>query len=99
MLFVTEKEYPSIPNLGKNCMFWKRDITYVQDEQQKTGCIYPKAELIGRTSCEGIIDDVCLFILCGRKPKSLTQEQIDKLILSRPSLTHEFEIPPGGIEI
>ena len=93
-----KKECPSVHNLGKDCMFWKRDITYVQNEQQKTGCTYPKAELIWRTSCEGIIDDVCLCLLDGRKPRSLTHDEINKLKLSPPSFSHEFLTPSGGTE-
>ncbi len=98
MHFVNPKEYPSVNSLGKDCTFWKRDITYTQSEQQTTGCTYPKAELIGRTSCEGVIDDVCLYLLNGRKPKSLTQEQIAKLKLNPASLTNDFLIPPGDID-
>ncbi|MEK7159916.1 MAG: hypothetical protein AAB702_00345 [Patescibacteria group bacterium] len=81
-----EKEYPHINNLGKNCKFWQN------------GCLYPRAEMIGRTSCEGLIDDVCLYLLTGRKPKSLSEEQIDKLKLNLSSLTDTFMIPPGDIE-
>lgn len=92
---MTEKNYPKLNNLGKDCRFWKRKISTLDHDEQQTGCIYPKAEVIGRTSCEGIIDDVCLYLITGRKPKSLTEEQRKNLKLSPPSLTNEFLIPPG----
>lgn len=84
---MTEKFYPKEENIGENCMFWQM------------GCEYPKEEIIGRTSCEGMIDDVCLFLVKGRIPKSLSKEQIERLKLNPPSLTHGFLIPPGGIEL
>lgn len=30
--------------------------------QLAVGCFFPKFEMEGRTSCEGMIDDVCLFL-------------------------------------
>lgn len=83
---MTEKYSPSVKNLGKDCLFWEN------------GCMYPKAEIIGRTSCEGVIDDVCLLFLYNRKPKSLSKEQLDKLKHNPPSLTASFLIPPGDIK-
>jgi hypothetical protein len=47
-----ERFYPTEKNLGKECMFWDVNGRFV-------GCNFPKTEMEGRTSCEGIIDDVC----------------------------------------
>ncbi len=80
-----EKNFPTEANLGKSCRFWNM------------GCRFPKTEIRGRTSCEGIIDDVCLFLKDGRRPKSLTEEQIRELKLRAPSLIDRSYIPPGDI--
>lgn len=82
----TEKFYPKSANFGKNCTFWSTER-----------CIYPKEELIGRRSCEGIVDDVCLLVLNGRRPKSLTQEQIREIKINPPSIIDGFSLPPGDI--
>jgi hypothetical protein len=84
----TERFYPTEKNLGKDCMFWDVNGRFV-------GCNFPKTEMEGRTSCEGIIDDVCLFLKDGRKPKSLTPEQIMRLKISPPQIGRKDNIPPG----
>lgn len=84
----SEKFYPSEVNLGKSCQFWNLHGRFF-------GCNFPKAELEGRTSCEGIIDDICLYLKDGRPPRSLTEEQIQQLKLKMPSFDEKTYIPPG----
>lgn len=84
----TEKFYPSKENLGKECRFW--DL-----KGRSAGCNFPKAEMEGRTSCEGLIDDVCLYLKDRRRPKSLTEEQIKELKIRIPSFDEKTYIPPG----
>lgn len=92
-----KKSYPEEENLGKDCLFWQRvDLSSKRGlGAQALGCFYPKIELEGRLSCEGIIDDVCLFIKDGRKPSSLTQDQIMEIRLRDP-LSDNRELPPGN---
>ena len=94
-----EKSYPSEDNLGRNCEFWQgvdmRDPT--EFGRVAIGCFFPKAEMEGRLSCEGIIDDVCLMLKSGRKPKSLTQEQIDEIRTRIPLIADNRDLPPGDI--
>ncbi len=77
-----ERFYPKEENLGKPCDFWKN------------GCRFPKFEIEGRTSCEGIIDDVCLWLKDKRTPKSLTPEQRLEIQTQPPSIS-KHHIPPG----
>jgi hypothetical protein len=83
-----ERFYPEKENLGRNCLFWTI----------KDGCTFPKIEMGGRRSCEGIIDDVCLFLKNIRPPKSLTAEQLMELKLRIPGLS-PLDIPPGDIQL
>ena len=83
-----EAYYPNEGNLGKNCLFWSLE----------EGCIFPKKEMEGRRSCEGIIDDVCLFLKNRRRPKSLTPEQLLELRLRIPNIS-PLDIPPGGTQV
>lgn len=85
-----EKFYPNEQNLGRNCNFWDLSGRYA-------GCNYPKVGLEGRTSCEGTIDDVCLFIKDGRKPPSLSEEQLRDIRFRPPRLGENPELPPGDI--
>ncbi len=80
--------YPSEENLGKNCIFWNIE----------EGCIFPKKEMEGRRSCEGIVDDVCLFLKNGRRPKSLTSEQLLELKTRVPGIS-PLSIPPGDTQL
>ena len=80
--------YPTELNLGENCQYWDNTL----------GCYYPKAEMEGRRSCEGIIDDVCLYLKDKRMPKSLTEEQIIWLKTRIPHFQQNIDIPPGDIE-
>lgn len=72
-----------------NCSFW--DLGYL-------ACSFPKAEMEGRRSCEGIIDDVCLFLKNGRRPPSLTDLQILEIKTRPPDLTDKSYLPPGDVE-
>lgn len=86
----SDRFYPSEENLGKNCVFWNLFGRFA-------GCNFPKAQMQGRTSCEGLIDDVCLFLKNGRPPSSLTEEQIKELKVRMPSFDEKTYIPPGQI--
>lgn len=88
---MTGDAFPAEANLGRNCLFWSNG------DSLPYGCAYPKAELMGRLSCEGMIDDVCLFMKDGRLPRSLTVEQIVELKTRPPSLDDKSYIPPGSI--
>ena len=60
-----EKFYPREENLGRDCIMWNLKGRFA-------GCNYPKAELEGRTSCEGVIDRLCVdFLSEKRKPESM----------------------------
>lgn len=95
---MNERFYPSEENLGKDCSFWQSLETRAEKRLGNiaTGCIFPKYEMEGRVSCEGIIDDVCLYLKDGRLPQSLTQEQIDEIRLRIPDGKNR-NIPPGNI--
>lgn len=83
-----ETFYPKEENLGENCQYWALGrIT--------SGCCFPKIELSGRQSCEGMIDDVCLFIKDARKPNSLTNEQVSEIKTRIPG-TINNNLPPGN---
>ncbi len=86
----TEKFYPNEGNLEKECLFWDLKGRFA-------GCNFPKAQMEGRTSCEGIIDDVCLLLKNGRRPSSLTEEQIKELQTRMPSFGEKTYIPPGDV--
>jgi hypothetical protein len=59
----SEAYYPKEENLGQNRMFWTTERV----------CDFPKLEMEGRRSCEGIVDNVCLFLEEGRRPTSVTE--------------------------
>jgi hypothetical protein len=81
----TEKFFPTEQSLGKPCQYWL----------PLKGCNYPKLEMQGRRSCEGIVDDVCLFLRIGRTPKSISSEQMVYLRTRRPG--NNLDIPPGDV--
>jgi hypothetical protein len=83
----TEKYYPKEENLGKECLYWHLGSTAAQ-------CRYPKQELEGRTTCGGVIDDVCLYVIVGRTPSEFTQMLL-KGIKSAPQ--DGSLLPPGEI--
>jgi hypothetical protein len=78
--------YPNEVNLGCNCTFW---------DLGSMACVFPKAELQGRHSCEGIIDDVCLYRKNGRTPASLSSEQILEIKTRGQDLYDKSYLPPG----
>lgn len=81
--------YPREKTLGKNCIFWNIE----------EGCTFPKMEMQGRRSCEGVVDDVCLFLLRKRiLPKSLTPEQLLELKTRVPDMS-PLDIPPGDTQL
>ena len=83
-----ETYYPKVDNLGENCEFW--------DNQH--GCWYPKAEMMGRMSCDGIIDPVCIYLKDGIKVEGfdLTEEQITELKTKAPEIRpRNYSIPAG----
>lgn len=86
-----EEFYPEEKNLGKNCLYWQLEGPIV-------GCIYPKAELQGRTSCEGMVDTICLLRKDGRKPNSMTENQIRTIMNIPPSFEGNRTLPPGNTE-
>ena len=84
-----EKSYPMEANLGRDCLYWSLGGF-------GTACCYPKAELEHRRGCEGIVDDVCLFVKDGRRPSSLNQEQMDEIKNRAPDLWDKSYLPPGN---
>lgn len=84
---MTERFYPTEENLGENCQFWDFHGRF-------TGCNFPKAEMEGRTSCEGIIDNVCLFLKNGRDPKNI---EVEGLKLEPPKPGQKPHVPAGQI--
>ena len=75
---------PNVENLGKNCSYWSID---------ERCCQYPKKEIFGRESCDGIVESYCLYYLTGRIPKSLSPEQVLELKTRVP--VSPLDIPPG----
>lgn len=94
-----ERFYPKEENLGKDCEFWQGLEAHAAQrlENIATGCIFPKFEMAGRVSCEGVIDDVCLYLKNGRKPKSLTPEQLAEIKYRIPDGDNR-DLPPGNAE-
>lgn len=86
---MSEKFYPKVDNLGEECEFWSWGETI--------GCNYPNVKMVGRLSCEGMIDDVCLFVKDGRIPSSLTEQQILE-IRARTPADGGRNLPPGSIK-
>lgn len=82
-----EKYYPKEANLGQNCLYWVVGGI-------ATGCCYQNANLQGRLSCEGIVDDVCLYLKDIRQPSSLTESQIVEI---KTRLPDSSLLPPGDI--
>lgn len=85
----SESFYPQPKNLGKNCSFW--NVSGV------LACSFPKLELQGRTSCEGIVDDVCLFVKDGRVVTSMTPGQQQVIRTQVPTVDSPRNLPPGNI--
>lgn len=83
-----ETFYPKQENLGRECEYWGADCQ----------CHYPKTELEGRRSCEGIIDTICVGIIRSKRPENMTQEMWNKIRQRIPDPTGDRSyIPPGDI--
>lgn len=52
----------------------------------------------GRRSCEGIIDDVCLYLKNERRPPSLSDQQILEIKTRPPGAIDKSYLPPGNVE-
>lgn len=93
-----ERFYPSEETLGKDCRFWDgiENPPIHKLATRAIGCTFAKEELRGRLSCEGIVDDVCLYLMIGRRPPSLTQEQIDEIRFRVKDGNNRY-LPPGDI--
>jgi hypothetical protein len=83
-----KKFYPAEENLGQECMWWNNQI----------GCTFPKAEMEGRRSCEGIIDNLCLYLKDGRRSDSIPEELIFEIKTRAPDRTKNRDLPTGDIE-
>jgi len=83
---MTDKErfYPEKENLGRECKFW----------DNTSGCKFPKFEMEGRKSCEGIIDTVCLYLKARVQLGELTEAQLQLLKFSPPQEAKHY-IPAG----
>ena len=79
-----EESLPLVENIGENCLFW--------DNQ----CAHPKAEMQGRVSCEGVVDDICIYLRTRVRPESLTEAQIADLKLNPPAQGVKHYIPASG---
>ncbi len=81
---------PTEANLGKECEFWG-------DSEHSGRCQFSLPELCGRISCNGIVDEVCLYIKDGRVPRiqDLTRSQKAEMAIRHPSLNGNFSIQIG----
>lgn len=83
----SESYYPKEHNIGKDCLYW--DLGGLA-----TNCCYPMAELQDRTTCGGIVDDVCLYIKDGRTPSDFSKML---LVGVKTSMPNGSLLPPGDI--
>lgn len=81
----TEKFYPNESNLGKQCAFWSLTV----------GCRFPKGQLEGRRTCEGLVDDVCLLKKDGRPIPRMNEQQVFTIQIGVPDARL---IPPGSVK-
>lgn len=79
------KSHPNEENLGKPCKYWELGAKAV-------GCCFPKFEMVGRTSCQGQIDELCLYLKDHRKPSSLSKEEVVELDARIPNSGIRFKI-------
>lgn len=86
-----KKYSPQENNLGQECRYWDLGGTY-------KGCNYPKIEMCGRTSCEGIIDEMCLFLKDGRTAKSVLREVLSELKTQPSSPGTKHYIPASSTD-
>ena len=85
-----ETFFPDEENLSKDCMYWGSQITA---QASTIGCVYPKFEIQGRTSCEGIVDEVCLFIKDRRNTDKISPQDKLRLKTQVPQERKHY-IPP-----
>lgn len=72
-----EKFYPREENLEKPCRFWSLD-------KPGFGCTFPKFELKDRVACEGIVDEVCLYIKDKRRPSNICDDDLIAIKINPP---------------
>ena len=82
-----ERVYPHEQNLGKECLYWSLGGIAAK-------CCFPKYELEGRTTCGGVIDDVCLYVKDGRTPGPTSQILLEGIRSMPPDSSL---LPPGEI--
>jgi hypothetical protein len=83
---MAEQKYPSDKNIGFDCLYWSNNA----------GCVYPKTELEGRRSCEGIIDNNCVYIIKGISIIAVSKE-VSVIKRNGPLHYSSADIPPGNI--
>ena len=81
-----EGPYISIENIGKPCMYWNED---------KLACGYPKAEVMGRWTCLGTRDALCLYLIKGIVAEGLSLETVEEMKLRPPNLSGNDDLPPS----
>lgn len=81
-----ERFYPGKETLGRECIFWNNT----------SGCWFPKFEIQGRRSCEGLIDTVCLYLKDRVQLGGLTEAQVRLLKFSPPQEAKHY-VPAGEI--
>lgn len=79
--------FPNEDNLGQDCMFWNSQVPDV-------GCMCPRIEVQGRISCEGIIDEVCLFLKDNRDTNKIPPAEKVLLRIHAPLFKDKHYIPP-----
>jgi len=58
------------------------------------GCSFPKMGMAGRLSCEGVIDNVCLYIKNGYRMPSLSGKKVIQIRLVQAG-GDTRDLPPG----
>ena len=84
----SEKVYPLEENLGSSCRFWNLRGRFV-------GCNFPRANIKGRTSCEGMVDTMCVYLRIGKRIGNISEEVLRQLKLNPPTPGQKYDIPPG----
>ncbi len=82
-----EKYYPKEQNMGKTCLYWELGGIAAT-------CCYPKHELQGRTTCGGVIDDVCLYVKDDRELSDFSKMLLEGV---KSSISDSSLLPPGDI--
>jgi hypothetical protein len=84
-----ERVYPLEENLGRDCKFWRTDTPGIK------GCNFPKLEMRGRLSCEGIVDKVCIFLRVGKQLEGLDEDSLQNLKFHPPKFGQKHHLPGG----